>query len=77
MSVPKWIDRDARLEGGEEPAHVRLDEPPVVVGAEVADPAIEELEHLRAGGGLGVQVERPSRRRAGPSARPRRPGRGT
>ena len=47
MSVPKWIDRDARIELGEEPAHVRLDEPPVVGGAEVADPAIEELEHLR------------------------------
>ena len=77
VSVPKWIDGDARVERREEPRHVRLDEPPVVVGPEVADPAIEELEHLGPGGGLGVEVDGRGVDQASPSGRPRRPGRGT
>ena len=41
---PEVDRRDGRVELREEPRHVRLDEPAIIVGAEVADPAIEELE---------------------------------
>ena len=58
VSVPKWITGTVRIEPGEEPRHVRLDEPAVVGRAERADPAIEDLEHLRTGRRLGVQVDR-------------------
>ena len=38
--------RDRGIELGKEPGHVRLDESGVVVRAECADPAIEDLERL-------------------------------
>ncbi len=57
MPVPKWITGTDGSSAGEQPGHVRLDEPPIVVRAERADPAIEDLKRLCAGGRLGIQVE--------------------
>ena len=49
----------------------------IIVRAERADPAIEDLECLRAGRRLGVQVERRRVRPADPGARSRPRGRDT
>ena len=48
--------RYPRRETGDDAAHVRQDSTPVVLGGQAADPAVEELHGVRAGGDLAVEI---------------------
>ena len=56
VTVPKWITGTALPIASMMVAGVRQDEAPIIIGAETADPAIEELDRVSAGGDLHAQV---------------------
>src|SRR5262249_2804505 len=50
-------DRNGRVEQAKESAHMRLNEPAVVVGPQISDPTVEDLKGVCAGMGLGIEVD--------------------
>ena len=62
MPVPKWITGTPGVSAAIERPHVRQHVRAVVGGREAADPAVEELHGLGAGGDLRVQIARSTAR---------------
>ena len=77
VPVPKWITGTRRVEPGEEPRHVRLDEAAVVGGPSVPTQLSKIWSAWAPAVDLGVQVERGRVDQDRPSGRPRPRGRGT
>src|SRR6516164_3588193 len=48
--------RYGRIEHGEQTSHMRLNEPPIIIGPKRSDPAIEELHSLGTSGDLSIEI---------------------